>query len=203
MLDQNTSHRRQNDAERLEAFWKREASNYASRTLPPNSKYREEWAKFLLKLNPKRILEVGCNTGQNLLAIHMLAPHVKLYGCDIAPMIGFTSEPIEFRVSSAYNLDYKSDFVDLVTTHGLLMHLPPASVGQAVSELVRVSSKYIVIREDVKIEGDGSYRGEPNAIFIHDYKSLFKNTMVKEFSIERMEGRRRATGVFKKSGKEN
>ena len=190
-------------AERLEAFWKKEASNYAQRTLPPNSKYREDWAKFLLKLNPKKVLEVGCNAGQNLLAIHRLAPDVKLYGCDIAPMIGFTfgDEPIKFQVSSAYNLHYKSDFVDLVTTHGLLMHLPPESVGKAVCELIRVSSKHIVIREDVKIEGDGSYRGEPNAIFRHLYPSLFdyESVRLKEYSVEYIEGRQRATGIFEKS----
>jgi SAM-dependent methyltransferase len=184
------------NALRLEDFWRREAIGYARRTLPPECKYRQEWAAFLLTLTPEKILEVGCNEGQNLLAVHILSPHVKLYGCDIAP-VGFDS-PIKFRVASAYNLPYKDNFVDLVTTHGLLMHLPPESVGKAVSELIRVSSKHIVIREDVEIEGDGSYCGEPNAIFIHDYKSLFKNTTPKEYSIKHLEGRRRATGVFKK-----
>lgn len=194
MLDQNTLH---SDTERLEAFWKKEASNYAHRTLPPNSIYREEWAKILLKLNPKKILEVGCNEGQNLLTIHRLDPHIKLYGCDIAPLQ--VTSPIKFQVASAYNLPYKNNFADLVTTHGLLMHLPPESVGKAVSELIRVSSRYIVIREDVEVEGDGSYRGEPNAIFIHKYPLLFENTTtVKEYYITHLEGRRRATGVFEK-----
>lgn len=193
MLNQNTLH---SDAERLEAFWKKEASNYASRTLPPNSTYRAEWAKFILKLNPKKILEVGSNKGQNLLAIHRLAPHIRLYGCDIAPLQ--VSSSIKFQIASAYNLPYKNNFVDLLVTHGLLMHLPPESVGKAVSELVRVSSKYIVIREDVEIEDNGSYRGEPNAIFIHNYPSLFENNTLQEYSVERLEGRKRATGVFRK-----
>ena len=191
-----------NDAERLEAFWKKESEKYAARTLPHDHPYRFEYAKFLLQLNPKKILEVGCSACQNLLAIYALDPHVGLYGCDVAPIAPLNIAQdviIDVREASVYSLPYPDNFADVVFTLGLLTHIPPGGVKQAASELVRASSKYIVVREDAEILGDGSYQGEPNAVFIHDYQALFSKCKMTYSDVSTHLGYvKRFTGVFKK-----
>ncbi len=195
-----------NNAERLKAFWKKESEKYAARTLPYNHPYRLEYAKFLLQLNPKKTLEVGCNACQNLLAIYTLNPHVELYGCDIAPVACFTPPPniaqdaiINVREASVYSPPYPDNFADVVFTLGLLTHIPPQDADRAVSELIRVSSEYIVIREDAEILGDGSYQGEPNAVFTHDYQALFNKCKTVYSDVSTHLGYvKRYTGVFEK-----
>lgn len=186
------------NAERLEIFWKKESEKYVMRTLPYSHPYRLEYAKFLLQLHPKKILEVGCNACQNLLAIYTLNPHVELYGCDIAP-VAVEPPNLDIREASVYDLPYLDNFVDMVFTLGLLMHIPPSAIKQAVSEIVRVSSEYIVIREDAEILGDGSYQGELNAIFTHDYPALFSKCKMVYSDVSTHLGYvKRFTGVFKK-----
>lgn len=189
------------EASRLESFWKREASKYAERTLPANHPYRSEYAKLLLGLKPKRILEVGSNASQNLLAIHALNPHVELFGCDIAPVMTdkvWNLRGLDIKEASVYNLPYPDDFAaDIVFTLGLLMHIPPQSIDRAVSELIRVASRHIVIREDAEILGDGGFQGEPNAVFVHDYTALFgRYRMVYSDVSVHLGYVKRFTGVF-------
>ncbi len=184
-------------AERLENFWIKEAANYAQRTLPTSHPYRLEYAKLLLGLGPKRVLEVGCNASQNLLTIHSMDPRVEIFGCDVAP-VGSNAE-IDVREASVYNLPYPDNFADVVFTLGLLTHIPPQDADRAVSELIRVSSEYIVIREDAEILGDGSYQGEPNAVFTHDYQALFNKCKTVYSDVSTHLGYvKRYTGVFEK-----
>jgi len=183
--------------QRLEKLWRKEAYTYAQRTIPSCHPYRLEFAKLILSLRPESVLEVGTNNFFNLEAIHSLDKNVKLYGCDIAY---FQPPPyIEFKTCPATNLPYPTSYVDVSFTHGLLMHMPPEDVKQTIAELVRVSSKYIVVREDDEILGDGSYRGEPNALFIHDYQALFSKCKTVHSDVSTHLGYvKRFTGVFKK-----
>jgi ubiquinone/menaquinone biosynthesis C-methylase UbiE len=55
-----------------------------------------------------------------------------------------------------------------------LMHLNPERVSVAVSEMVRVTKRLIVLKELTKDELAGDARLKPHC-FLHDYERLFKD----------------------------
>ncbi|MEK7642691.1 MAG: pseudaminic acid biosynthesis-associated methylase [Patescibacteria group bacterium] len=103
--------------------------------------------EFLGKL-PKdiKILEVGANWGLQLMTLQKLG-FKNLYGIEVNPFaIEYAhkhTKGIYIIEGDALELPFKDGYFDLVFTSGVLIHIDPKNVPQAMKEIYRVSKKYI------------------------------------------------------------
>jgi ubiquinone/menaquinone biosynthesis C-methylase UbiE len=100
-------------------------------------------------LKLKRILEVGCNRGHNLVALSYCDQY-ELYGIDINPysiLLAKENKEISFAVGNIFDILYKDNFFDMVMTIGVLIHIDPVDMKKALTELLRVSNKYYFMVE--------------------------------------------------------
>ncbi|MEK9942067.1 MAG: pseudaminic acid biosynthesis-associated methylase, partial [Gammaproteobacteria bacterium] len=103
--------------------------------------------KFLTEI-PKnaRILEVGCNVGSQLAVLaemgfqHLYGIEVQRYAVEIAK---HNCPGIDVIEGSAFDIPFKDNFFDLVFTSGVLIHISPENLHQAISEIVRCSRSFI------------------------------------------------------------
>jgi pseudaminic acid biosynthesis-associated methylase len=114
------------------------------------------------------VLEVGAGTGNNLLCLRELASVVTQPDQIVAiepnqlarkhlNKRGFTAID-----GKAQKLPFEDGHFDVVFTSGLLIHIPPDDLLKVMSEIVRVSNKYVVCIEyfnayPVEVEYRGSY----------------------------------------------
>ena len=107
------------------------------------------YKKALKDLEVERILEVGCNRGHNLKAISYCGQY-DLYGIDINPysiLIAREMKEINFANGNIFDILYKDNYFDLVMTVGVLIHIDPHDLKNAIKELLRVSNKYYLMME--------------------------------------------------------
>jgi pseudaminic acid biosynthesis-associated methylase len=103
--------------------------------------------EFLSDVGPKaRILEVGCNMGNQLLLLEKMG-FQNLYGIEIQPyaLEKATSriQNATLQVASAFEIPYPDEHFDMVFTSGVLIHIAPEDLGLAIKEIHRVTRKYI------------------------------------------------------------
>lgn len=157
-------------AEELDKFYIR---NYGiSRT-----KLNEE---FLDRLNLHRILEVGCNVGDQLILLEKMKYNdlwgieLQDYAVDIA-LKRVSSVNINIIKGSALDIPYKNNFFDLVFTSGLLVHISPDDIGNVLDEIYRCTNRYIWGFEYYTQNGYQmiNYRGKDNVLWKTDFSKLF------------------------------
>ena len=91
-------------------------------------------------------LEVGCNTGNQLLMLsqagwkNLSAIELQPYAADIARQ---RLPNIRVELGSALSLPWPADSFDVVFTSGVLIHIAPNDISRAINEIHRVSKKYI------------------------------------------------------------
>ena len=113
------------------------------------SNYNEEFAKFIrdlaLSLKAKNVLEVGCNTGNDLSAFPQ---DFEVHGIDLNENAiekakkKFSS--FKFQKASVVKIPFSDSSIDFVFTHNVLNFIPDEEIPQGVNELFRVSNKYIL-----------------------------------------------------------
>jgi spore coat polysaccharide biosynthesis protein SpsF len=118
------------------------------------------------------VLEIGCNRGHNLHAIQHLLPDAfvvgmepNAYARDIATSSGF-----DVSSGNAHAIPYPNNVFDLVFTSGVLIHIHPDRLHDAMREITRVSRHFVLAVEyhaDHDVELD--YRGKPNMLWKRDY----------------------------------
>jgi SAM-dependent methyltransferase len=160
----------------IESYWsrvasaigKRGAGNYLAGDDDPYFRYKR--AKFLsrflarLPVTGRRVLELGCGPGGNLLELTRREP-ASMVGIDIsAKMLDLARQtlaharvPVELKKTDGQDLPLASRSVDLSLTVTVLQHnVDPAAFSRIVGELCRVTTDRIVIMEDT-----GTARGAP------------------------------------------
>jgi len=113
------------------------------------SKDNEEFSKFIrdlaVSLRSNNVLEVGCNSGNDLknfpndFDVHGVDLNVN--ALDIAKK-KFPS--FKFKNGSIVDLPYEDSSIDFVFTHYVLNYISENEIDKAISELFRVSKKYIL-----------------------------------------------------------
>ena len=103
--------------------------------------------RFLTEV-PKeaRILEVGCNMGTQLLVLREMG-YANLFGMEIQ---SYALERAKERIpgvvltqASAFAIPYPDREFDLVFTSGVLIHIAPSDLPNALSEIHRCASTWI------------------------------------------------------------
>lgn len=93
-----------------------------------------------------RILEVGCNVGTQLTLLEQMG-FSQLHGIEIQSYaLDRAKSKLPNAVltqASAFSIPYPDLFFDLVFTSGVLIHIAPVDLPQALSEIHRCSRRWI------------------------------------------------------------
>lgn len=138
---------------------------------------------------PNSMLEIGAGNGQNMIAIGNAITFMSqqqgnkplkstLYACEPN---GQARANLENNVpyvnsfpDSIYNINLEDSAVDFVFTSGVLIHIPPDQLDKAISEMYRVSSKYIFIAEYFAPQCEEiKYRDNDGMLWRNDFGGLF------------------------------
>lgn len=130
---------------------------------------------------PERILEIGAGAGGNLIAINNvynnIGKEVNLYA--IEPNTKARDKLREVHGLNIFNgslpnteLDRHS--FDLVFTSGVLIHIHPGDLVNAMKEIYRVSKRYIISIEYFSPNcTETEYRGEDNLLWSNDFGAIW------------------------------
>ena len=167
-------------------FWTgRTGNQYIERnqSSDQNKKNRLDfWKNIFSKINLNKnakIFEVGANIGLNLSAIklfrddEMFAIEPNSLACEEIRKNKILDED-HLLQTTADKIEFTDNKFDLVFTCGVLIHIHPDDLLQAMKEINRVSKKYIVCVEyfsdkDEEIE----YHGQSGLLFKKDFGSFY------------------------------
>lgn len=122
---------------------------YFEKSKYDNYGWHKSYVSFAEVLNklflPKSVLDVGCAKGFLVKALRFL--NVEAFGIDISEY-AIEKAPKDVRnyvlIGDASHLPFRDDLFDLVTCFAVLEHIPKEHSEKVISELIRVSQKYIV-----------------------------------------------------------
>ncbi len=160
-----------------EAFWAGEFGNeYINRNqdeklITSNALLFGQILKSTVKI--KSIIELGCNIGLNLQALHRINPYFKLAGYEINETAANAAKELQIaQITQGTILDNisTSHKYDLTFTKGVLIHINPSQLEQAYRNLYELSSRYILVCEyynpsPVMV----NYRGNADRLFKRDF----------------------------------
>ena len=125
------------------------------------------------------ILEVGCSTGMQLMALKELGFR-NFFGIDVSKSgLKRAKENVpegNFMHISGLDMPFKEGYFDLVFTSGVLIHQhPEKSLGKVIDEMYRTSKKYIWVYEyfSEKCEEIKRYEGHTEVLWKNDFMKLF------------------------------
>jgi pseudaminic acid biosynthesis-associated methylase len=125
-----------------------------------------------------RILEVGCNVGNQLLLLYGMG-YTNLFGIDVqeyAVQIAQTRVPgASIIEGSALDIPFPDRHFDLVFTSGLLIHIAPADLPGVLNEIHRVAKTWIMGSE-YYAPGltEINYRGHEDLLWKDDFARLYQ-----------------------------
>lgn len=148
---------------------------------------RARWLRQVLAHLPlpdiKSALEVGCGNGANLRALSIACDGmdidgVALFGVEpnrvARAKAALTSRAIVFDRTAVDMHGFNDGFADFVFTSGVLIHIPPAGLPDAMAEIHRVAKRFILCAEYYGREVETvPYRGEDGALWRGPYGDLW------------------------------
>ncbi len=154
--------------EELDALWRK---NYGVGRQELNQ-------RFLANISrDARILEVGCNLGNQLLALQRMGFH-DLHGIEVQDYALDRARSrlagVRLTQATAFEIPYPDNDFDLVFTSGVLIHIAPADLLRALREIHRCSRAYIWGAEyhSADVE-EVNYRGEKSLLWKMDYPAFY------------------------------
>lgn len=150
--------------------------------------YIDTWGQSKLDINnivmsdlhrDIKILEVGCNIGQQLRGFQRMG-FKNLYGLEIqnyaVEKAKENTKGINIIQGSAFDLPFKDGYFDLVCTNGVLIHIHPDDHHKFMSEASRCSSKYIMGWEYFEDRiTDINYRGNTGFLWKADFAKIYES----------------------------
>lgn len=120
--------------------------NYAKEN---ESRYNEEFAKFIRDLTTSlrctSVLEVGCGTGVDL---RLFPDTFEVHGVDLNDLaleLAKKKTPkFDFKKGSITDLPFPDSSIGLIFTHKFLNCLSDEDLEKGISEMYRVSKRYVV-----------------------------------------------------------
>jgi ubiquinone/menaquinone biosynthesis C-methylase UbiE len=169
---------RTGEAARLETLWAGAFGNaYVDRNLSVGNARGELWLPLMDELDPDTVLEVGCGVGANLQWITQRVDANRVTGADINAkalrLLDRRVPGVRGVNAPARELPLADRSVEFVLSMGLLMHQPRETLDKVMSEMVRVSRRYVFCGEYCETETvEDAYCGEERALFRRDYAAL-------------------------------
>ncbi len=137
--------------------------------------------EMLRDLTLPRVLEAGCNRGHNLLALRqLLGPEADVVGVEpnrhARTLARELNPELNVFAGDTYHLPFASSSFDLTLTWGVLIHVPLAQLPTALTELHRVSRRYVLTVEYfAQSETVIPYRGHDNLLWKRDFRQHFQS----------------------------
>jgi pseudaminic acid biosynthesis-associated methylase len=128
-----------------------------------------------------RILEVGCNVGNQLLLLQKMG-YQNLYGVEIQSyaleLARKGTQGINLIQAYAMGIPFKDRYFDLVFTHGLLIHIAPAGLPAVMDEIHRCARTWVWGLEYYASQlTEVSYRRQENLLWKTDYAGVYRNRL--------------------------
>ena len=162
--------------------------------------------KNIESICPKSLLEVGCGPGR-LIELYRAVDWV--FCVDFSPtMLNRIKSKIQreyFRNISLFqmaaeNLGFADNSMDLVVSSHVLLHVPYSNIDEAVTELTRVTGKYITLVDYSHPDTERlKTRKTSSHVFTHDYRRLFSEKGLKLVKAEKLPFGTQECLVFRKS----
>ncbi|MEA3210636.1 MAG: hypothetical protein QOE70_3693 [Chthoniobacter sp.] len=156
---------------------------YTDRNTPDPQRRLPAFRQVLADLPLQRVLEVGCNRGHNLVTFsEILGPDAEIIGIEPNPhaqrIARASSDKIAVLQGNAFDLPFKDGWFDLVFTAGVLIHIKLDDLPKALTEIHRVSRRYLLALEYfAEEETEIPYRGHTDLLwkrdFLKHYLTLF------------------------------
>ncbi len=175
-----------------EQFW---AGDFGQQYTDRNTRDPQEWDAFYRQIlgltktdmnaqfigdlpRDARILEVGCNTGMQLVGLQNMG-FTNLYGVELQPYAVEKAKQhtsgINIIQGSGFDLPFRDGFFDVVCTNGVLIHIAPNDLPRIMGEMVRCSRRYIWGYEYYNSElTEIRYRGNEGFLWKADYAAVFE-----------------------------
>jgi len=156
------------DPEALDLLWH---NNYGVTRTALNRRFLERLPKSA------RILEVGCNVGNQLRLLHDMG-YTGLHGIEIqsyAVQLAQKRVPYATIVEgSALEIPFPDRHFDLVFTSGVLIHIAPPDVGQTLGEIHRAANRWIWGAEYYAPHAtEINYRGHAELLWKADFCKMY------------------------------
>jgi len=153
------------------AYTTRNLSAFAS------SKRSRFWSKFYKAYPVRSVLEIGCGAGANL----RWATAYNVYGMDVnakAVAVANSIPGVLVVEQSLFDKRLADEFAELVFTCGVLIHIERARLDEAITEMIRLSSKYLLAMEyDWPTEEAIPYHGEDDALWKRPYRQIISERL--------------------------
>ncbi|MBU0516156.1 MAG: methyltransferase domain-containing protein [Proteobacteria bacterium] len=140
----------------------------------PNAARREVLTRALDISRPRRILDIGSNTGR-LLQVVRSGGEFKRFGLEPnkkAIRLAQSRLPdVGLVEGTTAKLPFKDRAFDLVYTFGVLIHIAPAEIASNLREIVRVCRGYVLFYEYYAEDWtEIDYRGQDRFLWKTDYR---------------------------------
>lgn len=167
----------------LEAWRGAFGREYTDRNVQDPAVVMPAFARMLEGLSIRKVLEVGCNRGHNLVAlVRLLGEDAEVVGVEPNPYARAIARRSSDRIGvvggHASDIPFKSGYFDLVFTSGVLIHVSSDDLPQCLRELHRVSRRYVLaIEYFAETETPIRYRGHDDLLwkrdFLRSYQDVF------------------------------
>lgn len=126
-----------------------------------------------------RILEVGTNTGLELIGLQKLG-FKNLYGIELQQyavnIANKQTMNLNIIQGNAFDIPFKDNYFDMVFTHGVLIHIAEKNILEAMQEIYRCTSKYIFGFEYYADKyTEINWRGRRNQMFRANHAELYQS----------------------------
>lgn len=129
----------------------------------------------------RRILEVGCNRGHNLVTLNLLlGAKADVVGIEPNPyalsLARAASDQTSALLGRADDIPFRDGYFDLVFTAGVLIHVAEDDLGRCLDEIFRVSGRYILAVEYFAPEETPvAYRGRNDLLWKRDFLTHYQD----------------------------
>jgi len=135
-------------------------------------------------LGARRILEAGCNVGNNL---ESFPNEFDVHGIDMNKQAIEEAKKkypsFTFKNENISKTSYENSYFDLVYTRGVLIHIPKSEIENCLNEFFRISNKWIMNIEYYGNDGDMiKWKRGDNLLWYRNMKELWKNFAVEIIS---------------------
>jgi pseudaminic acid biosynthesis-associated methylase len=176
---------------RLESLWAGTfGDEYVERNRTAGQSRATFWSDILGRLEPKSVLEVGCNVGANVAWIARNETVRPLVGIDInerglRELRRYVPNATVCRASGR-ELPFADDRFDLVFTIGVLIHQSDEALPSVMREIVRCSRRLVLCGEYFSLERtEVPYRGQIGALIKRDFGALYASLFPRLRLLER------------------
>lgn len=144
--------------------------------------WRNRWSAFnamLSDLKLDRILELGCNRGHNLFLLSKLFENARVIGIEPNARAIKIAKEAGPRVSvvrgDVLRIPFRDASFDLAFTANVLIHIALSYLPKAISEVYRVSRRYILAIEYFdEQETMIHYRGHDDLLWKRNFPKIYK-----------------------------